>query len=147
MKTVTRLLAPLLWLGLSATAPADLPQPLSLSIEGLRSNDGLLLICLSSKPAYFPDCSSDPERRRYIVPVARAEPVRLGPVPPGGYAIALIHDENGNRKLDSFAGIPREGIGFSRNPRLRFGPPKFEAARFVIGGAAVRQTVKMRYFL
>ena len=135
------------WLALTGAAPEEVPQPLSLTPEGLRSGKGLLLICLTRRADHFPDCRSDPEGRRYVVPASQAEPISIGAVPPGGYAVAIIHDENGNRKLDTFAGIPREGIGFSRNPRLRFGPPSFEAARFTIGGAAARQTVRMRYFL
>jgi uncharacterized protein (DUF2141 family) len=70
---------------------------------------------------------------------------------PGEYAIAVIHDENANAKLDTFAGIPKEGIGFSRNPRFTFGPPRFAAARFSVGGEtagdAQRQQVRVRYFL
>ncbi|MCE3519738.1 DUF2141 domain-containing protein, partial [Escherichia coli] len=68
-------------------------------------------------------------------------------LPRGSYAIAVIHDENGNAKLDTFAGIPREGFGFSRNPPIRFGPPHFAAARFTIAGDADRQQIRMRYIL
>jgi uncharacterized protein (DUF2141 family) len=59
----------------------------------------------------------------------------------------VIHDENGNAKLDTFAGIPREGFGFSRNPPIRFGAPRFSAARFAITGDAQRQQIGMRYML
>ena len=37
-------------------------------------------------------------------------------------------DQNGNGKLDTMLGIPREGIAFSHDPRLAFGPPRFAAA-------------------
>jgi len=59
----------------------------------------------------------------------------------------VIHDENGNAKLDTLAGIPREGFGFSRNPAIRFGPPRFAAARFAVGGDANQQQIRMRYIL
>ena len=78
---------------------------------------------------------------------AAAGGVAFDAVPTGGYAIAVIHDENGNARLDTFAGIPREGIGFSRNPVLRFGPPRFDAARFRIDGDANVQQVRIKYFL
>ena len=68
-------------------------------------------------------------------------------LPDGSYAISLFHDENGNNRLDTFAGIPREGVGFSRNPRLVFGPPRFSAAEFAIEQRATSQTVRLRYFL
>lgn len=71
----------------------------------------------------------------------------LGSLPPGEYGLAVIHDENGNGKLDTFAGIPREGVGFSRNPPIRFGAPSFRSALFAVSGSAVRQEVKVKYFL
>lgn len=73
--------------------------------------------------------------------------LRLDGLPRGGYAIAVIHDENGNGKLDTFAGIPREGFGFSRNPPVRFGPPRFAAARFTIDHDGVKQEIRMKYLL
>ena len=68
-------------------------------------------------------------------------------LPQGGYALAVIHDENSNARLDTFAGIPREGFGFSRDPPLRFGPPRFAAARFTVGSGAQVQQVSIRYIL
>jgi uncharacterized protein (DUF2141 family) len=50
-------------------------------------------------------------------------------IPPGTYALAVIHDENMNGKLDTnFLGMPKEGYGFSNGQRaclvhLRFLPP------------------------
>jgi uncharacterized protein (DUF2141 family) len=47
---------------------------------------------------------------------------------PGKYAVAVFHDANGKRRLDIFAGIPREGYGFSRNPRFKPRAPTFDEA-------------------
>ena len=55
--------------------------------------------------------------------------------------------ENGNGRLDTTLGIPREGVGFSRNPRLTFGPPRFSAAQFAVATPAVDQDVRVKYFL
>ena len=68
-------------------------------------------------------------------------------LPSGTYAIALFHDENANGRLDTRFGIPAEGVGFSRNPRLLFGPPSFDAAQVAISGAESDAAVKLRYFL
>lgn len=147
MRALTIAAGPLLWALLGAAAPADTLQTLSVDVGGLRSAKGMIMVCLTRMPAHFPDCSADPDRRHYVVPVAQAHAIRIGGLPPGGYALALIHDENANGKLDTFAGIPREGVGFSRNPVLRFGAPSFQSARFVVAGAAVAQDVKIKYFL
>ncbi|EZP73352.1 putative uncharacterized protein precursor [Sphingomonas paucimobilis] len=131
---------------LAAAAPADQSQPLSLSLQGLRSAKGQVLVCITRQARYFPDCSDDPERRHMTVP-ATEQATFLGSLPPGEYGLAVIHDENGNGKLDTFAGIPREGVGFSRNPPIRFGAPSFRSALFAVSGSAVRQEVKVKYFL
>lgn len=68
-------------------------------------------------------------------------------LPPGRYAVQAFHDENGNGSVDQgLFGIPREGIGFSNDAAIRFGPPKFSDAAFDF--AQTRHIkLKMRYFL
>lgn len=52
-------------------------------------------------------------------------------VPPGRYAVGLMHDEDVDGEFDSgFLGIPEEGYGFSRDARGTFGPPSFDSAAF-----------------
>jgi len=52
-------------------------------------------------------------------------------IPNGTYAIAVIHDENDNGKLDkNFLGIPKEGYGFSNNIRPTFRSANFEESKF-----------------
>ncbi len=138
--------AALFWMAAGAAAPAP-DAALTIGVTGLRSQHGMLMICLTRLPDHFPDCAGDPDRRHYVVPVSEAGGVRIGALPPGDYALALIHDENGNRRLDTFAGIPREGVGFSENPPLRFGPPSFRSARFAVGDVAIWQQVRIKYFL
>ncbi|MFD1105957.1 DUF2141 domain-containing protein [Sphingobium olei] len=133
-------------MALTGAAPIDLPQPLSMDLLGLRSERGKVLVCVTRRPDHFPDCRADPDRRYFSVP-AKAGDIGLGSLTPGKYAIAIIHDENGNGRLDTFAGIPREGVGFSRNPVLRFGAPSFKAASFSVAGSAVEQDVRLKYFL
>lgn len=131
---------------LVGATPAAPPQPTSMGVEGLRSTKGNILICVVRSQLYFPNCSKDPDQRHLVVPAGSAA-IPLGTLAPGDYAIAIIHDENGNGKLDTFAGIPREGVGFSRNPAIRFGAPSFRSAQFSVGGAPVKQDVKVKYFL
>jgi uncharacterized protein (DUF2141 family) len=131
---------------LLGAAPPDMAQPVSMDMLGLRSDKGKVLVCLTRRPDHFPDCRDDPDKRHFAVP-ARGGETLLGALAPGQYAIAIIHDENGNGRLDTFAGIPREGVGFSRNPALRFGAPSFRAASFAVSGSAVEQDIRLKYFL
>ena len=132
--------------GLTGAVPLGQPQAVSMAVEGLRSGKGQILICVSRTPAYFPDCSHDPDKRHFAV-AAGGGTVSLGLLTPDTYAIAIVHDENGNGKLDTFAGIPREGVGFSRNPVLRFGAPSFRSASFPVAGGPVEQDIRLKYFL
>lgn len=104
-------------------------------------------MCLTTRADHFPDCQDDPQARRLKVPAAQAADLRFTGLPSGNYAIALIHDENGNNKLDTMFGIPREGFGFSRNPAIRFGPPRFDSAQFVVSSGEVGETVRVKYML
>jgi uncharacterized protein (DUF2141 family) len=52
-------------------------------------------------------------------------------IPPGTYALAVIHDENMNGKLDTnWLGTPTEGYGFSNDAKGSLGAPAFAAASF-----------------
>jgi uncharacterized protein (DUF2141 family) len=115
-------------------------------LEQLRSAKGTLRLCLTRERRHFPDCKGDPRALKLSAPAAGGA-VRLAGVAPGAYALSVIHDENGNGRLDTFAGIPREGFGFSRNPAIRFGPPSFAAVEFNVATGGNRQAVKIRYLL
>lgn len=127
--------------------PAASPTfSLELDVQKLRSAKGVLRICLTARPQSFPDCKGDAQALSRSVPAGQTIVIFDG-LAPGNYAAAIIHDENGNRELDTLMGIPREGFGFTRNPAIGFGPPKFDAARFAVDGAAKPQQVRMRYLL
>lgn len=134
------LLAPLL-IGASAGGNLDL------RIEQLRSARGLVRVCLTRDPASFPNCQEDPKALKLSVPAGSGGRASFAYVEPGTYALALLHDENGNGRLDTLMKLPREGFGFSRNPAIRFGPPRFREARFAVGAGANRQTIRVRYLL
>ena len=119
---------------------------LSVDVANLRSHKGFVRVCLTADPQNFPACIDDAQAVTRSIP-ASATNIRFEGLAHGDYAVAVIHDENGNRKLDTFAGIPREGFGFSRNPPVSFGPPRFSAARFTLTGDAETQQVRMRYLL
>ena len=65
-------------------------------------------------------------------------------LPPGDYAIAVIYDKNANGKLDTgLFRIPKEKVGFSNNARGRFGPAKWDAARFTLSDAETQITIQL----
>ena len=135
-----------------ARAAPEAPPPdvtmhtdVTVHVSGLRSHKGQVLACLTTNPRAFPDCGKDAGAHRLAVPAAQAGTIAFGPVPAGTYAIALVHDENGNGRMDLAVMLPKEGFAFSRDPAIVFGPPRFASAAFAVAGAPVQQTVRMRY--
>lgn len=129
-----------------AIAPAA-RATLDISVSGLRSKKGDVLVCLSNNPKYFPDCTKDRAARKIRVTASSAADVQIADIKPGVYAVALVHDENGNGKMDMRLFLPREGFGFSRNPKIGMGPPKFTAAQFTVGADNLSYVVKIKYIL
>jgi uncharacterized protein (DUF2141 family) len=67
-------------------------------------------------------------------------------IPPGTYALAIIHDENMNGKLDTnWLGMPKEGYGFSNDAKAMLGPPSFSAASFNYDGQDMELTISLHY--
>ena len=130
---------------LAATAPGP-GSNVGVNVTGLRSAKGQVLACLTTQPHAFPNCAKDPASHKLDVPVSGSTiRIDFGPIAPGRYAISLLHDENGNGKADMVLFMPKEGFGFSRDAPVRFGPPSFNSAAFVVADAAVNLTVRMRY--
>jgi uncharacterized protein (DUF2141 family) len=74
--------------------------------------------------------------------------VTITGVPPGIYAAQAYQDANSNGILDrNWLGMPKEGMGFSRDAPMRFGPPNFADAAFTLGVADAAISFRMRYFL
>lgn len=119
-----------------------------ITVTDLRSTKGVVRACMTSRADIFPRCIKDPASHRVVVPAAARLEIRFTGVAPGEYAIALLHDENGNGKADRAMGMmPREGYGFSRDAPVKMAPPKFGDAVFRQGEGTSRMTIRMRYFL
>lgn len=120
---------------------------LSVQFDGLRSARGMVRACLTRDPALYLKCERDPAALRGNVAAGPGAHLVFADVPAGDYVLAVLHDENGNGKVDTLLGIPREGVGFSRNPAMRFGPPKWTAARIQVTQGETALRVKLKYFL
>ena len=69
---------------------------------------------------------------------------RFTDVPAGTYAVAVLHDLNGNRRPDTnFVGLPTEDWGVSNNIRHSLRPPTFDEAKFTVEATGTT-TVRIR---
>jgi uncharacterized protein (DUF2141 family) len=119
-----------------ATSAARSDGPTSneirVDVVGLRSDKGTVDCLLFNSAEGFPgDASKAVGKMKSIIEHGRAACTFDEPRA-GTYAVAFIHDENENGKLDTnFLGIPNEGIGASNDAKATFGPPKWDDAKFV----------------
>jgi uncharacterized protein (DUF2141 family) len=117
---------------------------LIVAVTGLRSGRGNVVLALFRGPEGFPDQDSRALAAQtlplagFTSPSARFERLDIG-----DYAVALFHDENANGRLDTFWGMPTEGLGVSNNPLIRWRAPSFREARFTIRDTDSVVTIKV----
>lgn len=118
----------------------------SVKISGLKSNKGKCILYLyKDKKGFLTDPNNSISTLTVFVKEGKAEGTFKG-ISSGGYAVSVVHDENGNGKLDTnFLGIPKEGIGTSNNPKSSFGAPSFEDARFNISTESKSINITIKY--
>ena len=117
-------------------------------IDGFRSDQGDALLALFRHADDFPREPEKAERRELTRIEAGRARIVIGDLTPGVFALSVLHDEDGDRKVKTgMFGIPREGIGFSRNARGMFGPPRFADARLTLAaGANLTVSIRMHYY-
>ncbi len=84
----------------------------------LRSGKGELAISVfsESEREAYPSNADKAIRKFYIKLEGRTQlDITVSELPPGRYAIAAMHDEDGDKKMKTgLFGIPSEGFGFSK---------------------------------
>ncbi len=118
-----------------------------INIANVRSNNGKVNVSLFAASDGFP---SNPQKAVAVQSVFIQDKqvhLRFDNLPFGTYAVACLHDENGNGKMDTnLLGIPKEGYGASNNAVSKLSAPKFEAAKFPFNAAVLSVNFKMHYW-
>lgn len=131
----------MLAISVAIMAPSAMAADLRIEVGGLRNGDGTVYAAVCTESEFLqPACAY------FGSAPATDGVVTVAGVPPGTYAVQVVHDENDNQTLDRPGFLPTEGMGFSRDAPMRFGPPQWGDASFALEepGATVRLT--MRYF-
>ena len=133
---------------LAAFTGAARGETLVVEMRGFRSDRGKALVALFGSKDGFPDKPNKAARRLQVDIKKGAAIAVLSDVPPGTWAVAVLHDEDGDKSMKTgLFGIPKEGYGASQDARGRFGPPSFGDAKFEIrAGRKVTTRIKMVYF-
>lgn len=140
----------------AAPAAAAAPPPgctgtpsqtwLNVVVDGVRNGQGLVAVTL------YADNSSKFLVRHGSLYVGRVNAAAgttracIFVPKPGIYALALYHDENGNKGFDrNGLGLPAEGFGFSNNPATLAGLPSFSSVRLAVPKTGLTTRVHMKY--
>jgi len=106
------------------------------NITGFESNKGTVMVGLYNKEGdflkeYHLSISSDINDNKANV--------TFKDIPDGVYAVSCYHDEDANGELNFIFGVyPTEDTGTSNNAPARFGPPKWEDAKFEIKDGEIK---------
>lgn len=126
--------------------PSAFAGTLNFQITGLRNGNGNVLVSVFDRADGFPDAPEKALKIKKVKAQQSGLSLSFVDLPDGSYAVSFVHDENANDKLDTNAvGIPKEGFGFSRDPKISFGAPSFDAARIEVKGPKTNATAKMNY--
>ena len=103
---------------------------ISVSIRGLKNNNGYVMIGLYNKKDAFLNKTF---KGNSVVITDKKATLVFNDIPNGEYAVSFFHDANSNGKMDTnFVGIPKESYGASNNAKGFFGPPKYDDAKFLV---------------
>lgn len=140
---------PLLAFPLVALGAGPPSGVLHVVVDQVRDRTGRVHVDLCTRAQFLKDCPIAGDAAPPVAaPKVAATTVTLRGVKPGRYAAQAFYDQNGNGKVDrGLFGIPKEGVGFSNDAKIRFGPPKWEEAMFDYDGQERTIHLKLRYFL
>lgn len=118
----------------TTTAMAETVQ-LTVNINGAEPPTGSIEVSLFNSDETF---LKAPYAQRPCIPANDGScTVHFGDLAPGDYAVVVVHDANGNKKLDSgFLGFGAEGFAYSNdasNPL--FGRASFDDVRISVAGS------------
>ncbi|MFY8173353.1 DUF2141 domain-containing protein [Planktothrix agardhii] len=127
---------------------AQTKSKITLTIDGLKNKNGQICASLFTSNKGFPSNGDNAIKSGCVsiteVPVVMS----FDNLQPGSYAIAVLHDANNDKMANRNAlGIPTEGFGFSKNPTILTGPPKFNDAAVVLAGENTNINIKLMYLL
>lgn len=151
IQQIGRIAVPLVMFGsfLSTAFEPVVPQvrstsTLTIRVTGARNTKGKIGVTLFQHAQGFPDDTSKAIRQQSVEidPNTKSAQVSFKDLPQGTFAVSVLHDENGNGKMDkNFVGMPKEGYGASNNPRKKKRAPTFDEANFSLNSA--EQTIEI----
>lgn len=108
----------------------------SLTVETnhLRNDKGSVVFALYNREDAFPDQHYKKYYKKLVGKIENQSAlVTFKDLPPGRYAVNLLHDKDNDGKIKKGFILPKEGIGFSNYESIGIGnKPKFSKASFML---------------
>jgi uncharacterized protein (DUF2141 family) len=103
---------------------------LTVEVRELRNPNGVVQFFLYNLPDEFPDEHNDKFYRQATAKISEASSTAIfEDLPPGKYAVKVVHDEDSNGKIKKGMFLPKEGVGFSNYESIGLSNrPAFEKA-------------------
>jgi len=142
MKADKTLRAAALALALGACGVAG-AETLTIVIEDIRVANGTIQVQVQASESQFENGGAVAQFREPAS--AGSMTLVAADLPPGEYAIRIMHDVNGNGELDAnLVGMPTEPYAFSNNAKAMFGPASWADASFTLEGE-VTQVITLNH--
>ncbi len=120
------------------------PVTLQVTVTNVRNDHGHVRVAVCPRASFLqPSCAWHAAAPAHAGSVV----VTVPGLPPGVYAVQSYLDENDDGTINrGLLGLPTEGIGFSNDAPMRFGPPSFDDAAVRLGPADGAVSLRLRYF-
>lgn len=130
---------------LIASGQAQAACKIQFAAEGVKVTTGMVAFVVFQSKEGWPFATEKALKIVAVPAKSKTVEVSLDDLPAGRYAIAISHDENGNKRLDKKpSGRPKEGYGVSNNPKIKLKAPSFQEA-LVETGCNSRVVIQMIY--
>jgi len=122
---------------------------LEVRVEGIKDQKGEIGVALFNHKLGYPTHLEHAYETEWV-PLQEGQKtadVVFDTIPPGEYAVSVVHDTNGNRLVDrSRLGFPKEGVGFSNDQKVTLRAPRFENAKMALSaGENKKIVIKLDY--
>jgi uncharacterized protein (DUF2141 family) len=128
---------------LVAAGPA-LASRIVVTIDGLHSDKGDVVVALYSRAEQFPD--GDYSDQHVKVKASLAPITVVFNVKPGRYALGAYHDEDSSGHFETnFIGYPTDGYALSNGVRAVVSRPRFADCSFLVGDGDTPVPLHIQY--
>ena len=126
---------------IALSAPIANASDLTVNVEGIQTTSGTIMLGLFDEATYNGEGAVNGAN---VTVEGDTISATFAGLTPGEYAVRLYHDVNDDGEMNTNPfGMPIEPYAFSNNAKGRFGPAKWDAAKFTVSADRDTHTITM----